>query len=398
MQSLPVMPATAAAQAPATPGVPRANAGERAADAVSAAGELLGFLDQLAQTVTFTEDLPAPVDPALVAVDDGAADAAPSEVPADPAQPLLAEQWLLGMQSQRQAVVEARAAAQTVVPWGEPARETMPGVASAAASAAGAALTPLGSDQLAQQAPLSAGDAPDAEAKEANVFPARAVQPQSQRAQVGAASRDAAKVPTETAAAPPLSVERQPPTGLAASVESAAAARAEPAVGGDAVDVVSAAPERTQPAQTVAQTLKLQAPEAKWGEQMLHALRDQVEVQLQQRVQQASIRLDPPELGALEIFLSHESGRLSVQLSAAHADVARLLQQTSERLRQELIGQNFVQVSVQVTPDGQQGQHGHARQRPPLPMADEAIGGDSGELTHTAERRGRHRDDVLVTV
>ncbi|KMN01774.1 hypothetical protein TU76_08615 [Pseudomonas psychrophila] len=97
--------------------------------------------------------------------------------------------------------------------------------------------------------------------------------------------------------------------------------------------------------------LKLAEPQARWGEQMLHALRETVEVQVQQRFQQATIRLDPPELGSLEIFISHESGRLSVHISAAQTDVARLLAATSERLRQELVEQNSLQVNVQVSSD-----------------------------------------------
>jgi flagellar hook-length control protein FliK len=102
--------------------------------------------------------------------------------------------------------------------------------------------------------------------------------------------------------------------------------------------------------------LKLPTAEAKWGEQLLHTLRDQVQVQLQQRIQNATIRLDPPELGSLEIFLSHESGRLNVHINASQADVARLLQQTSDRLRQELAGGQFTQVNVQTSNDGQSGQ------------------------------------------
>ena len=84
---------------------------------------------------------------------------------------------------------------------------------------------------------------------------------------------------------------------------------------------------------------------------MLHALRETVEVQVQQRFQQATIRLDPPELGSLEIFISHENGRLSVHISAAQTDVVRLIAATSERLRQELVEQNTLQVQVQVSSD-----------------------------------------------
>ncbi|MCQ4297146.1 flagellar hook-length control protein FliK [Pseudomonas stutzeri] len=158
-----------------------------------------------------------------------------------------------------------------------------------------------------------------------------------------------------------------------------------------------------RPASSVAQgaerLLKLQAPEAKWGEQMLHALREHVEIQLQQRQQSATIRLDPPELGSMEIHLSHESGRLTVQLSAAHADVARLLQQTSDRLRQELVAQHFVQVNVQVGADGQSGRQGQSQ---PGHQGDAVLAATTpasaavpGAGTGRSAGRG---NDVLVTV
>ena len=108
--------------------------------------------------------------------------------------------------------------------------------------------------------------------------------------------------------------------------------------------------------------VRLQGPEARWGEQMLQALRDQVEMQVAQRSQQATIRLDPPELGSLNIQISHEQGKLSVHINAAQADVARLLGMLSERLRHELIGQNFSEVSVGVSSDAEQGGQGQRRQ------------------------------------
>lgn len=143
--------------------------------------------------------------------------------------------------------------------------------------------------------------------------------------------------------------------------------------------------------------LKLHAPQAQWGEQMLASLREHVDLQINQRIQNATIRLDPPELGSLEIFLSHESGRLSVQLSAANADVARLLQQTSERLRQELVGQNFVQVNVQVSADAQGGRQQQQAQAQAWRIEDEVaaaaalpVGGEPGAAKSSS--------DVLVTV
>lgn len=144
------------------------------------------------------------------------------------------------------------------------------------------------------------------------------------------------------------------------------------------------------------QRLQLQGPEAKWGEQMLHALRDSVELQLKQNKQQAIIRLDPAELGSLEIRLNQEGGRLQVQITAAQGDVTRLLQQTSDRLRQDLVGQHFVQVDVQVGADSQSGQR-QARQGASL-FAEEAPRAALDE--QAAGERGAQavRSDVLVSV
>lgn len=151
----------------------------------------------------------------------------------------------------------------------------------------------------------------------------------------------------------------------------------------------------TQPLSSAPRSLKLQGDQAKWGEQMLHALRDTVDMQVQTRMQSTTIRLDPPELGSLEIFLSHESGRLNVQISAAQVDVARLLQHTSERLRHELVAQHFVQVNVQVSSDGQPGQQGRQRE-PAQALADEPV-----QLAAALPERsgsGQTASDVLITV
>lgn len=141
--------------------------------------------------------------------------------------------------------------------------------------------------------------------------------------------------------------------------------------------------------------LSLHAPEAKWGEQLLHALRDNVQVQIQQRIQNATIRLDPPELGSLEIYLSHEAGRLNVHITASQADVVRLIQQTSDRLRQELAGPQFTQVNVQTSADGQGGQQ-QSRERQRL-LADSLI--LANEQTFGSNDQPANRvSDVLVTV
>jgi flagellar hook-length control protein FliK len=142
-------------------------------------------------------------------------------------------------------------------------------------------------------------------------------------------------------------------------------------------------------------TLKLHGTEAKWGEQMLHTLRENVGLQLQHRQQSATIRLDPPELGSMEIFLSHESGRLNVQISA-QGDVARLLQQTSDRLRQELVNQQFVQVNVQVSSDNQGGQR-HSRQQS-AQWNEEQITQNHQDAEFSSSGKSNTHNDILVTV
>ncbi len=278
------------------------------------------------------------------------------------------EQWLLGMLDQQRSQVQARDSAEFAqVSWSP-------------------AAAPVDADGLVDEfaeAVLSGRSAP------------LSAQPQTERLLTNAAL---ARPVVETGMALNLLAPAAGATELAAELPvEALTLRAA------AEDVREAAPLLGEsPASSVApgaeRLLKLQAPEAKWGEQMLHALREHVEVQLQQRQQSASIRLDPPELGSLEIHLSHESGRLTVQLSAAHADVARLLQQTSDRLRQELVGQHFVQVNVQVAADGQSGQQGQARQRMPAGEEPVAANGLAEDTAQDTERSGSRARDVLVTV
>ncbi|WP_017939011.1 flagellar hook-length control protein FliK [Zestomonas thermotolerans] len=198
-----------------------------------------------------------------------------------------------------------------------------------------------------------------------------------------------APVPLQ-AVAQPLAIEL-PDAPLSGQPEVAALQLTQP----------SAAPlaGQAQPTQAAAtpleQRLVLQAPEAKWGEQMLNALRESVELQLRSNVQQASIRLDPPELGSLEILLSHESGRLNVQITAGQSEVARLVQQTSERLRQELTGQHFVQVEVQVAADGHSGRQ-QSRREAMVQLADEPV--RAASVVEEGGKAAARTSDVLVTV
>lgn len=125
-----------------------------------------------------------------------------------------------------------------------------------------------------------------------------------------------------------------------------------------AVSAATVAHAHTQGSEWAA--VKVDTSAGKWGEQMMHVLNDRVTLQAQQSVQEAKIRLDPPDLGKLDLLVRVEGDRLSVQINANTAVTREALMQVSERLRTELQEQNFVHVDVNVGAD--QGQERHQQQ------------------------------------
>ncbi|MGE4407636.1 flagellar hook-length control protein FliK [Pseudomonas sp.] len=380
IRSLAAMGGNAAVEASGQPAVVRPAAldgrltGERSASAGLPAGFRERLLRAGGEPDMALATMPPPMSSApLPAVQANAQPAAERSSGQDETpRELTAEQWLLGMLDQQQALVQARDLAAAV-----------PGQVAQAAAPSPAAEAFVDRQQKTLEA-LMPG------------------QPGGRPLAGAAGAIAASRSPTpEVPGALPGAVEALA-GALGPAGETPSAAQAERLLAaldpsGDP-EPLAMSGERAAPPPGMEHSLKLHAPQAKWGEQMLQALRENVELQLHQRVQSASIRLDPPELGSLEILLSHEAGRLHVQLSAAHADVARLLQQTSDRLRQELVGQHFVQVNVQVAADGQSGQQGQARQRLPAGEEPVAANGLAEDTAQDAERSGSRARDVLVTV
>ncbi|EKO3470190.1 flagellar hook-length control protein FliK [Vibrio fluvialis] len=98
-------------------------------------------------------------------------------------------------------------------------------------------------------------------------------------------------------------------------------------------------------------SVRIDTQAGKWGEQMLQVLHDRVTLQAQQNLQEAKIRLDPPDLGKLDLVVRVEGDRLSVQINANASATREALMQVSDRLRTELQSQNFVHVDVNVGSD-----------------------------------------------
>ncbi|WP_257619314.1 flagellar hook-length control protein FliK [Aeromonas jandaei] len=101
--------------------------------------------------------------------------------------------------------------------------------------------------------------------------------------------------------------------------------------------------------------VKLAEPQVQWGQQLVDVLKDKVELQVNQQIKQAHIRLDPPELGRLELTVRVEGDRLNVQLNVTNPAVRDALIQSMERLRMSLAPHHAGGVEVNVGQGGGQG-------------------------------------------
>lgn len=126
------------------------------------------------------------------------------------------------------------------------------------------------------------------------------------------------------------------------------------------------------------------------GEKLTALLKDRIQFQLGQQQQISTIRLDPPSLGKLEIAVQLDAGKLMVHIGANQSDVCRSLQQFSENLRQHLTAQNFMEVNVQVSSEGQSQQ----QQQQPGHQKDEVM----SALTLNDEPQYQQNESVLIKV
>lgn len=122
------------------------------------------------------------------------------------------------------------------------------------------------------------------------------------------------------------------------------------------------------------------ATAARTEQPVLQALAQRIQLQQSQGVEVATVRLDPPQLGTLEVRIQHDPSGVQVTLQASHAEVGRQLAGLAEGLRQELQARTQGEASVVVAqgrPSGQTaGQGGQSRDNPaPWAQAEEeAIG------------------------
>ncbi|WKE66544.1 flagellar hook-length control protein FliK [Gallaecimonas kandeliae] len=210
-----------------------------------------------------------------------------------------------------------------------------------------------------QPLPVLAPQAPQPEAKVRTSDPQEPSQALSALAKATAGQGDAA--PLKGQAQVQLK-ELDLPLALKTVLPSAAA-KVEPA----ATALANA------PAQASLQPLPEWAPvkvataQGQWQQDLMAALGDRLQLQLHQQIKEARVRLDPPDLGRVEMTVRLDGDRLSVQLQASHPQVRDALTQQLDRLRLDLVQGFGSQVEVSV------GQQGSGDSRPQTPIQVEAI-------------------------
>lgn len=97
---------------------------------------------------------------------------------------------------------------------------------------------------------------------------------------------------------------------------------------------------RTTPTEPVALTPGAAVSVNKGPQALVQALADRVQVQQVQGAQIATVRLDPPQMGSLEIRIRQDAAGVHVQMQASHGEVGRQLANVADSLRQELLARS----------------------------------------------------------
>lgn len=200
------------------------------------------------------------------------------------------------------------------------------------AAASQAALAPVGQ-------PPAATPAIPAAAQAATVFAA----PPAPVPGVRAGERGTRTLAAVSAAA----TEAAPAMPLAAAVKddsAPAVTRADPASA-----AVNGSYAQSAPATVSGDSVKLAGTPEQWQQPLREALGERLQVQLQRNDEHAVIRLEPPNMGRVEISIRHSGGALQVNLSANNSEVLRQLNSIGDSVRQDLSQRQFAEVAVTVS-------------------------------------------------
>ena len=337
-------PAAAAPQASLLPGAPGYGAGAATPGTAAAPSALPLFAQAFDVATVATPDAPA--------ADSGApAKEGDSDSQADGSLPAMAAP-VIGLPVAMlpptdAAAAEARAAAQTQVQAS--AAQANPALTISVHPAAvtlSAQATPQAAGRDTREPLAAANPLPPAKSG-GTTLPAAFEAVLAQAAPAAApAARDAERAAPVTPAAPNLGL-----TGAVANATTTAPA-------GD--------------------TIKLNGPAQQWQEPLREALGERLQTQIGRNSEHATIRLDPPMLGRIDISIRHTAGTLQVNVTASNSEVLRQLQGIGETMRSDLAQRQYTEVAVNISatprsPAAQAFAEGDARgQRQPGRQDDDA--------------------------
>jgi flagellar hook-length control protein FliK len=163
-----------------------------------------------------------------------------------------------------------------------------------------------------------------------------------------------------------------------AGAESARSERIE-AAPASAASVIAGTAIQPAPARG-ADSLTLTGPPSAWRQSLHEALGERLQLQIGRNAEQATIRLDPPMLGRIDISVRHSGGNLEVHIAATNTEVLRQLNTVSDSLRNDLAGRQYSNVSVNVT------------EAPRAQASTQAGNQPSGQPGADAQGRGRQQE------
>jgi flagellar hook-length control protein FliK len=132
--------------------------------------------------------------------------------------------------------------------------------------------------------------------------------------------------------------------GAAADDGVPAVTRADPAPA-----AVNGSYTPSAPATAGGDSVKLAGTPEQWQQPLREALGERLQLQLQRNDDHAVIRLEPPNMGRVEISIRHTGGMLQVNLSANNSEVLRQLNSIGDSVRQDLSQRQFADVAVTVS-------------------------------------------------
>jgi flagellar hook-length control protein FliK len=223
---------------------------------------------------------------------------------------------------------------------------------AATAATAQVVSTPAGAAVQGAVAPHAKADAPAADGTVPGPVPATdAAAPQT--ANAAAPAPRALPRGAEAAAGQPANTGAAPPATATVAKDENRATAAVPAATTASAGLTAGAP--AAPAASGA-TVKLAGTPEQWQQPLRQALGDRLQLNLQRNNDHAVIRLEPPNMGSIEISIRHSAGALQVNLSANNSEVLRQLNAIGDSVRQDLSTRQFSDVAVTVSSSRAQSQ------------------------------------------